>query len=217
MQVDKITDKSLELLNTMVKALYYGNPTPTSAKEIVRDYVEKDEGVKQLLGLMYDPLIKYHYKLPYEDYDFDVDDCNDTDSKALLDVLQQLALYGKTMSKKKKTELVWSYLENKSDILALFLRRTLDIGFGLGSAKELGIVSAFNPQKGVLLKDVERLKYPCIADFKYNGSRLVTIIGLDGSVEFRLLRIFLYSRHESYGRNRIRLPFQWSRYDFRLY
>jgi len=147
--------------------------TPARVKYVVKEWVSVNSDIKGLLNIMYNPLIKFNYKLAYEDYTVDYSNLKGTDFAIVGEVLE--ALYTKKVVGKAKEALIEEVLY-KNPLLALFLRKNLDLGFGVTSAKDLGIIASHSPQKGVLLTDYSKVQYPIIADFKYNGSRLSVIV-----------------------------------------
>ena len=186
---DKITQDSLDKFDSMFYSAHYAD-TPTQVKAIVAKAVQSDAGVKQLMRLMYDPLIKYNIRIDPLLYQFVPEDIIERsgDVNTLLGILIELHTKGKNMSAKDKKSMVEWYIANQTPHIAYFLRKTLDCGFAIKGAKSLGIIPQHSPQKGVLLKDMSKLKYPCIADFKYNGSRLTIVVDANGAVECRLLQ-----------------------------
>jgi len=177
-QTDKITDESIRLFCIMC---WEGQGrVPNEMKRLVEEYIIKDEGVKQLLALTYDPLIKFNIKVPHDELTVDYSRMQTEYGNAEQLVNLLTALYTKTVTKRQeKIDFVWDYIRAYGYHLVLILRKSLDLGFATKSAQQLGIISAHSPQKGVVLKDMDKLHYPTVAEYKYNGSRLS--ISLDGS------------------------------------
>ncbi len=178
-------DKLREMIQTIVLVAY----TPNETASIVDKYLtEYGEEVRAPLNLMYDPLVKFNFKLPYEAYSFDYKNMSTTGDAELTEILHKLANKEVT-GRKDKEALVWGHIEkHPNSLLVLFLRKNLDLCFGIAGAKKLGIVRPHSPQKGVLLHDATKLTYPCIAEAKYNGSRLSVTVDETGNAVCMLLR-----------------------------
>ena len=164
--------------------------TPSRVKAIIAGYIEEDKALKELLNYMYDPNTKFYYKISSEDFYHHTSDCYinpNLDLVDLIGILERLKNRSYGSNRERDAE-VDDFLYNKSGVLAYFLYKTLDVGFGTKSAKDLGIIDSHSPQKGVLVKDYHTdVTYPCIADIKYNGIRLTAYCEY-GDVEFKLLR-----------------------------
>jgi len=185
MQVDKITQESLDLLLEMIQRASTAT-TPTYVKREVQVAVEKNEGVQQLMAIMYDPLIKFNYKVSHEDYCVNYSNLGRGNVDELLNVLN-LLYYKTERTKLGKDRLVWDYIVKYGGHLVLFIRKSLDLSFGVSSARDLGIIRAHKPQKGVLCASYDDIPYPTIAEFKYNGSRL-SVSKVGDEVTCRLLK-----------------------------
>ena len=163
--------------------------TPMEVRRIVEEAVTQNPMAKELLRLMYEPNHKFHIKVSHEEYNLTADNVSTADDltdNELLILLYRLS--DREWGRNQASDEVWKFINTRSNILVLFLRKTLDNGFGMGGARDLGIIQTHQPQKGVAVKDIATLPYPCHAERKYNGSRLTVFCYDDGSVVCKLLK-----------------------------
>ena len=178
------TEINGHLLISMIQDLVHKGATPMRTKAVIKAWITNNPDIGKLLGIMYNPLIKFNYKLHHEEFFVDYENMENEDFPKVGELLE--ALYTKEVSKRTEKEHRIEELLSNNTLLALFLRKNLDLGFGVSSAKDLGIISQHSPQKGVLA-DLSKVRYPLIADFKYNGSRL-SVINTNGEVVCKLLK-----------------------------
>lgn len=163
--------------------------TPKQVKRLIQYAIADNALLEELLMYVYSPNIKYYYKLEEEQFQYYksnlyVDpNCTTID---LLEILENLR-HRRYESNSQRDTAIEDFLAT-NNLLAFFLYKNLDIGFGVSSAKSLGILPAHNPQKGVLVADYHTdVSYPMVADVKYNGIRLTAYCEYQ-DVEFKLLK-----------------------------
>ncbi len=179
------------MLLDMINEIIQLDGSPSDNVAILKRYTDRDEQLKLLIGMMYDPLVKFGIKVDYLDYDlnyFTMVENDNYNADKLMQLLTTLAS-GSIRGRKEKEALIWDYIEDNGEHLIMWLRGSLDLQIGLKTIQKLGIIENYSVQKGVLLKDFDKLSYPIVADWKYNGSRLtIQVEGQEKKVTCKLLK-----------------------------
>jgi len=176
----------LQMINDMIQL----DGTPTDNTAILKRYTDKDEHLKILIGMMYDPLIRFGIKISYDEFNLNYFDMVEDDiyrPNELMELL--LKLSNNQIKGKAKRAIIYDFINNNGSYIVMFLRRSLDLQIGISTIKKLGIISQYSLQKGILLNDLSKVQYPLVADWKYNGSRLtITVSGQEQKVTCKLLK-----------------------------